>query len=293
MRLRLAILAMKSHFARMQNDTENRQYCRKMVAESDRERYLWSLFAAADRQPAVWAVWAFNQEIAKIWDTVSEPALADIRLQWWHEVLDEITAGNIRQQPVIEELAVIENKDVVFPLLKQAIEARKAELFTGGSDISGLKEYATGAGGALHRAVCLVENPGASGEAQQVAALIGEAWAMLGLVRALPYYWQHNKDLGSETLGKITSLPKPEEALEHLQPLIFAMKSFAEERLAEASALKKGLSRRERLSFLPACLIKLHLVALTKADNNPFELPRYENSDFKKMRKLLWASLFR
>lgn len=277
----------------MQNDMENRHYCRTMVAESDRERYLWSLFVAADKQPAVWALWAFNQEVAKIWDTVSEPALADIRLQWWHEVLDEIMAGTVRQQPVIAELARVGNKDGVFPLLKQAIDARKTDLFTGGSDISGLKEYAQGAGGALHRAVLLVENPEAGADAQQGAASIGEAWAMLGLVRALPYYWQHNKDLGSDVLAEITRLPKPEEALEHLKPLIAAMKAFAKEKLAEAWSLKKSLSRREKLAFLPASLVTLHLDALTEAEDNPFELPRFENSDFKKMRTLLWASLFR
>jgi phytoene synthase len=284
-------MAAKRHFAAMKTSSEIRDYCRGLVAESDRERYLWSLFAHADRQPAVWAVWAFNQEVAKIWDSVSEPALAEIRLQWWDEVLDEILDGKVREQPVIAALSALEGKDKLFPLLKEAISARRLELFTGGADIKGLREYAAGAGGALHKAAFLAEMPDAREASLSSASKIGEAWALMGLIRALPYYWQHNKDLGSEALADITRLPDPEKALTRLAPTIAAMKSSAADQLAQADTMKPELTRVERICYLPAVLVKLHMQALDKAEDNPFELPRFEISDFTKMRKLIWAAI--
>jgi phytoene/squalene synthetase len=275
----------------MKNVAENMDYCRRMVAESDRERYMLGLFAPAAHQRALWAVLAFNQEVAKIWDSVSEAALAEIKLQWWSEVLDEILEGTVREQPVIQELATIEGRKQIFPLLKQAIEARRIELFTGGTDITSLKKYAAGAGGAFHQAIFVTIRPEAKDAALQVADCLGKAWATLGLVRALPYYWQHSKDMGSEGLAAITQLPDQDRALERLQPIIDAMAEFAAEEIHSAKTAAKAIARRERDCLLPVALLDLHLKQLRKTNNNPFELPRYEVSDFKKMRALLWASI--
>src|SRR5262249_14807407 len=59
----------------------------------DRDRFLATLLAPAARRPALWALLAFNLEIAKVRETVTQPLLGQIRLQWWRDALGEIYGG--------------------------------------------------------------------------------------------------------------------------------------------------------------------------------------------------------
>src|SRR5690349_19421999 len=64
-----------------------------LVRRHDRDRYQTALFAPADRREALLALYAFNYEIARVRETVTQPMLGQIRLQWWREVLDTAYAG--------------------------------------------------------------------------------------------------------------------------------------------------------------------------------------------------------
>jgi phytoene synthase len=43
------------------------------------------LFAPAPRRVLLFALYAFNAEVARIAETVREPMLGAIRLEWWRE----------------------------------------------------------------------------------------------------------------------------------------------------------------------------------------------------------------
>src|SRR5437868_8779988 len=77
-----------------------------LVRRHDPDRYQTALFAPAERREALLALYAFNYEIARVRETVSEPMLGQIRLQWWREVLDAVYAGMpLRQHPVVLPLS--------------------------------------------------------------------------------------------------------------------------------------------------------------------------------------------
>src|ERR1700720_1226840 len=77
-----------------------------LVRRHDRDRYQTALFAPAGRREALLALYAFNYEIARVRESVTEPMLGLIRLQWWREVLDAAYAGAPpRQHPVVLPLA--------------------------------------------------------------------------------------------------------------------------------------------------------------------------------------------
>lgn len=63
--------------------------CRDLVARDDPDRYLASLFAPYAARPGIWAILAFNQDIARVRDSVTDPTLGLIRLQW---IRDQIAA---------------------------------------------------------------------------------------------------------------------------------------------------------------------------------------------------------
>lgn len=46
----------------------------------------------------------FNVEISKVQDQVSEPHLAQMRLQFWHDTLEKLFKGNVPKHPVAQEL---------------------------------------------------------------------------------------------------------------------------------------------------------------------------------------------
>src|SRR5215471_18639800 len=56
-----------------------------LVRRHDRDRFQTVLFAPAARREALFALYAFNYEIARVRETVTEPVLGQIRLQWWRE----------------------------------------------------------------------------------------------------------------------------------------------------------------------------------------------------------------
>ncbi|HTV90379.1 MAG TPA: squalene/phytoene synthase family protein, partial [Stellaceae bacterium] len=59
-----------------------------LVRRHDRDRYQTALLAPAEKREALFALYAFNYEIARVRETVREPMLGQIRLQWWREAID-------------------------------------------------------------------------------------------------------------------------------------------------------------------------------------------------------------
>src|SRR5271156_3271915 len=64
-----------------------------LVRRHDRDRFQTALFAPAARREALFALYAFNYEIARVRESVREPMLGQIRLQWWREAIDAAYAG--------------------------------------------------------------------------------------------------------------------------------------------------------------------------------------------------------
>ena len=58
------------------------------VRRYDRDRYLSALLAPDAARPHLMALYAFNAEICRIAGQVSEPQMAEIRLQYWLDTLD-------------------------------------------------------------------------------------------------------------------------------------------------------------------------------------------------------------
>jgi len=276
----------------MPEHINNQDYCQDMVRRGDRDRYILSLFAKADSQRNLLALLAFNQEVAKIRETVSEPMLGEIRLQWWHDVLDEIAQGKVREQPVIQELALALSNKPVHSLLKQSLDARRMDILgEGPADFNALKEYAKGVGGSLHQALSFYyAGSEPSKNCLDAANSLGQAWTMLGLVRAIPFQWQSGKGFLPDN-NAAAQLPSPDQAWLLLQPTITEMLQFVQNAKQEALGYKTKLSTNEKPVLLLAKLISIHEKALRKAGNNPFELPLYEKSDFTKLSSLLWTKL--
>lgn len=265
-----------------------------MVKRDDSDRYLLSLFAPGSEQAHAWTALAFNQEIAKVRDTVTEPMLAEIRLQWWHDVISEIEEGRVREHPVVQGLnSFLQAKPYAHALLLDTLNARQMDILGHGpADIDSLLQYAHKVGGSVQKLFTVASfKHKPSPEAYNIAEIVGEAWALIGLVRALPFQWQSGSGILNESMPDGMATPDTNEAWQKLQPVLLKMIEKASMAIQQTRIKRSQLLRQERGVLLPIVLLKLYLKKLEQVSNNPFKLSPNANPDTKHIIALFWANL--
>ena len=269
-------------------------YCGDQVRRLDPDRYLTALFIPRARREHVFALYAFNSEIARAREVVSEPALAAIRLQWWHDAVAEIYSGKkTRAQPIVEALgAAIRAHALSRSQFEHLIEAREADLEPKTpAGMAQLEQYAERTAAPLLSLV--VEVLGApDGPAQEAARAAGTAWALTGLLRAVPFHAR----------AKLLYLPQDlldrnrvnRRDLFELRPstglaaTVQTVASRAREHLTVSRAHLLKVSRQVRPGLLTMTAAVAYLTALRRADHNVFAMPRTLPS---LAPRLAWARL--
>ncbi len=258
-------------------------YCAVEARRHDPERFRAILFTPPDRQEAQFALCTFNHEVAKIRETVSEPMLGAIRLQWWREAIEEIYSGRARRHEVVQALGVAVAK---YGLRREhfdrLIDAREFDLKEAlPKSLDQLEQYAEGTSAPLVRLglEVIAGNPEKTeGEAVQAAARgVGAAWSLLGLVRALPVHLSQGKIFLPENLCSAAGLDR-RDLLEFRQPektaeVVAAVLDRVEVLLVEARQYRGDIARPLRRGLLLACLADHHLKGLRKPGRAVFAMP--------------------
>ena len=269
-----------------------------MLRRHDRERFLTCLFAPADRREALFALYAFNLEVAKTAEVVSEPLLGQIRLQWWRESLDGIYAGQPRQHEVVTPLAeAVERFGLPRAPFERLIDAREADLEPDPpADLAALESYAEATSSSLlELALAVMHAPDApDATTQEAGRRIGIAWALIGLVRAVPFHARRKRlylpqDLvGAEGLDLAALFELRRSAA--LSAVARRLGERAGTLLAEAT--RRRPTRRALPALLPAVQAKAHLRTLARADHDPFD-PALGQGGPADLWRLGWAALTR
>ena len=80
--------------------------CAGLLARGDPERFRATMAAPVALRRMLLPLYAFNLEVARAPWVTREPLIAQMRLQWWHDALDEIAAGGpVRRHEVVTPLA--------------------------------------------------------------------------------------------------------------------------------------------------------------------------------------------
>lgn len=162
----------------------------------DRERYLCALSAPRDKRAGLLALIAFNQELAGIAGSVSEPILGKIKLQWWIDVVPGILQGRPPSHPVAQDLA--QGREALqggMAALRSLAEARNFDLEADRPNtLDELVAYAQATGGVLQG--LMLDVLAVDDEAARRAAVdVGTAWALIGAMRALPFHNGLRRDM--------------------------------------------------------------------------------------------------
>ena len=106
--------------------------CAGIVERGDPERFAAVMSAPRAARAVLWPIYAFNVEVGRAPWLTREPLIAEMRLQWWRDVLSEIAAGGpVRRHEVATPLA-----EVVGPkgaaLLRPVVDARMWDIHEAG-----------------------------------------------------------------------------------------------------------------------------------------------------------------
>lgn len=273
----------------------DQSYCAAEVRAYDRDRYLTALFAPEPRRGALMALYAFNLEIAKTRETVSEPILGQMRLQWWRETIDGIYAGNPREHEVAVALnAAVQAHRLTRGYLDRMIDAREFDLTDDPpADVAALETYAEGTSSALMK-LALEALDGATEESLEAARHGGIAWAITGLLRAVPFHASQRRiylprsslaEAGLTAADVISRPPAPALAIP-----VETLVSEARAHLADARRFRRSVPAKARAALLPLALAEGYLDRIERADFDVFA-PSIEMGVARRQLQLFLAAL--
>jgi phytoene/squalene synthetase len=211
--------------------------CALTVRRVDPDRYFSALFAPAAIRPHLFALYAFNHELAHAVESVRDPMIGEIRLQWWRETLAGARSGMPRRHDVAMALAgSFEVLPLPFALLEAMVDARSLDLQGGTfTDEPGRDAYVDATSGNLMRLAARVL--GAGDRHDGLAREAGLAYGLAGLLRN-----RAHPSARQRLLSDAGAAQAARDARAHLQ-----------------GARRQPPAKSALAAFLPASLVPLYL----------------------------------
>ena len=156
----------------------------RLIRQVDPDRWLCTRFIGDESARAdVLALYAYDYELGRARKVASNPLVAEMRLTWWSEVLDEIFEGRpVRRHPVAEALAsAVRRRGLPRAPLEAMIEARIDVLDQIALDGAAAIRWADWTEGSAARLAAGILDPHAPAESAQPA---GKAWGLALLMRS-------------------------------------------------------------------------------------------------------------
>ncbi len=271
-------------------------YCRTLIARADRDRYLSSLLAPGEQQPDLWAIYAFNTEIASIRDSVSEPQLGEIRLQWWRDAIAAVySGGSTADHPVMQALApVIARTALPQHAFANMIEARRFDLYDDPMlTMNDLEGYLGETSSMLMQMAARILAGEAAHDLAEVSGYAGVAYGLTGLMRALPVHCARGQCyMPLDVLARCeltTSDLLSRRASASIDLLLSKLRHKAGSRLAEARAMHARVPPAALPAYWPASLVDVYLKRLARPRGNPLKVIQ-EVSQLRCQTKLWWMA---
>ncbi|MGV8996049.1 MAG: phytoene/squalene synthase family protein [Parvibaculaceae bacterium] len=249
--------------------------CLGNVKRLDHDRYLSALLAPEPIRAKLIALYAFNTEIARVRETVSEPMLGQIRLQWWRETIEALGKGEVRGHEASQALATVFGNTLDVAGMIALIDARERDLDDEPlEDMDALRAYCAATSSGLMQLAASAISPDHATAAKDVIRHAGIAYALTGLLRALPLHAsqgrlyvplsllrQHDIDPHDVFAGKMT---------DGLRAALRELINEARNNLKSARAARNSVARDVLPTLWPASLCDAYLDQMSDEDFSPF-----------------------
>ncbi|MGP3696386.1 squalene/phytoene synthase family protein [Rhodobacter sp. NSM] len=160
--------------------------CADLVARGDPDRHAAAMAAPPAARARLLPLYAFNLEVARAPWVTREPMIAEMRLQFWRDVIEEAASGKSRAHEVAAPLAeVIRAADLPVPLLDAIVEARRHDILGEPfEDEAALADYLDATAGGLYWASALAL--GADRALEPAVRAVGRAAGLASWFQAVP-----------------------------------------------------------------------------------------------------------
>lgn len=244
--------------------------CADLVRRADPERFRAAMAAPVAARQVLFPLYAFNAEVARAPWVTAEPMIAEMRLQWWRDVLEEIRAGGaVRRHEVATPLAQVIDAEATV-LLDDLVLARRWDAYRDPfEDEAAFEAYLTHTAG--HLMWVSASALGADMAARSDVMTLGYAHGLAGYLRALP---------ALEAKGRVPLVDGRPEAVE-------ALAQTGLDGLKRMHPARKMLSQPARAALLPVWNSK----AILRAARADFTRVRDGTLDVSPMRSRLMLML--
>jgi len=259
-------------------------HCEELVRAGDKDRFLATLFAPQKYRRALHALYAFNLEVARTRELAREPMPGEIRLQWWRDALGGAGRGEVDAHPVAASLRDVVVRYRLPPrMLVELIDARSFDLYDEPmASLSYLERYAAQTSSALLELAARILADGRDLGTSDLTRHAGIAYAIAGLLRALPIHAARGQlylpgDLmqrhGAQSIDVLAGRTTTE-----LRVVLAELRLVARRHLGAARGLLNDMAPQVAPALLPVALVRPALDRMERRSYQPFspsELPQW------------------
>ncbi len=261
--------------------------CAKLVKAGDPDRYLSVMAAPVESRDRLFVLYAFNLEIARAPWVTSEEMIAEMRLQWWLETINEIYEGKVRHHEVVAPLAeVIAAHNLPQKLFVELIEARRFDIYREGhSGLAAFDAYINATSGNLMRLAAM------SLGAEDLACIadFGYGVGVGNLWRALPALYASGRHPVPLDSALDRNAVAGGEVPDNLSDALRAISATALSKVRFARRARKTLPTSAVPALLSGWQVDVPLKMVIAQPQNALRQP-LETSGFQKKLGLLWRS---
>lgn len=247
------------------------RYCLDLVRKADKNRFLSALFAPDEHRMPLLALYAFNVETARICERVSESTLGEIRLEWWHDGVAGLFAGQVGGHPVLRALAgPAMSGGLSRRGLETLLQARRFDLHHECMPtIHDLEAYLSKTSSSLIEMACSILAGEDGATAARAAGFAGVAYGLVRLMRDLPIHNRHGQCYIPADLLKMHAMTRADIVSglwsRPYGEVLATLRRIVRDRLSQARMHAQNLPPRLLPAFLPVGLVDLYLEQLESA----------------------------
>jgi phytoene synthase len=260
------------------------EHCEAQVRAGDKDRFLATLFAPQKCRRALYALYAFNLEVTRTRELAREPMPGEIRLQWWRDALGGAGRGEVDAHPVAAALRDVVVRYRLPPrMLVELIDARSFDLYDEPmASLSYLERYAAQTSSALIELAARILGDGRDLGTSDLSRHAGIAYAIAGLLRALPIHAGRGQlylpaDLmqryGAQSIDVFAG-----RATTELRAVLAELRLVARHQLGAARGLLNDMAPQVAPALLPVALVRPALGRMERRNYQPFspsEVPQW------------------
>ncbi|MBS1168434.1 MAG: crtB [Proteobacteria bacterium] len=246
------------------------RYCEGLVRDHDHDRWLADGLLPEQKRQHALAIHAFSYEASRIRESIHEAMPGEIRLQWWIDAIEGEARGDVAGHPVAAALIDTIRRFSLRRLgFVNLLEARRFDLYDDAMPtLNDLEGYAGETASTLFLEIAQILCDGADPKAADAAGHAGVAYALTGLMRALPIHARRNQVYLPVDLLKAAGL-EPDDVrqgrkAEELTAVLAGLRDQASEHHDKALAALTGIDPRAKPAFLPLAFVRPYLKALRK-----------------------------